>query len=109
MRELAVANGVPREVIVLEEEAANTLEMVRHVSQILERQGRQSILLVSSPYHMRRATLTWSKIAPRVAVIPSPVPQSQFYAHGRGASFGQIRGILHEYAALAYYWYRGWL
>ncbi len=50
---------------------------------------------------MRRATLTWRKVAPEIEVVPTPVPESQFYAHTRGASLEQIRGILHEYAALA--------
>ena len=71
--------------------------------------GWRRILLVSSPYHMRRAVLTWRKVAPDVEVIPTPVPESQFYSHQWGASLEQIRGILHEYAALADYWRRGWV
>jgi len=37
------------------------------------------------------------------------VPQSQFYDHGRGATFDQARGILQEYLAIFAYWRRGWL
>ena len=86
-----------------------TYDNVRLTKQMLDRNGWNRILLVSSPYHMRRATMTWSKLAPDVAVVPTPVPQSQFYTHERGASLEQIRGILHEYAALASYWWKGWV
>jgi hypothetical protein len=58
---------------------------------------------------MRRALLTWHKVAPEIEVIPSPPPQSQFYEHSRGASFEQIRGIAWEYLATIAYWRRGWL
>ena len=109
MKAVAIDNGVPADAILLEEAAKNTYDNVRLTKQMLDRNGWNRILLVSSPYHMRRATMTWSKLAPDVAVVPTPVPQSQFYTHERGASLEQIRGILHEYAALASYWWRGWV
>ncbi len=109
MKAVAIDNGVPADAILLEEAAKNTYDNVRLTKQMLDRNGWNRILLVSSPYHMRRATMTWSKLAPDVAVVPAPVPQSQFYTHERGASLEQIRGILHEYAALASYWWKGWV
>jgi hypothetical protein len=48
-------------------------------------------------------------VAPEITVIPTPAPDSQFYTHERGASLEQIRGIVHEYAALINYWWRGWI
>ena len=109
MQELAINLGVPPEAILLETQAAHTQENVTLVSAILERQGWRSILLVSSPYHMRRAVLTWRKLAPAVEVVPSPVAQSQFYVHNVGANLEQIQGIAHEYAGLLYYWWKRWL
>jgi uncharacterized SAM-binding protein YcdF (DUF218 family) len=109
MRSLAAANGVPESAIVLELEAANTRQNVMFTDAILEKNGWRRILLVSSPYHMRRALLTWKKAAPQIDVVPAPVPSSQFYAHARGASFAQIRGLLQECAALAYYRWKGWI
>ena len=109
MKAVAIDNGVPADAILLEEAAKNTYDNVRLTKQMLDRNGWNRILLVSSPYHMRRATMTWSKLAPDVAVVPTPVPQSQFYTHERGASLEQIRGIIHEYLALVDYWRRGWI
>lgn len=109
MRELAVSHGVPTSAIILETKAANTYENVAFVKKILDQEQWRSVLLVSSPYHTRRALLTWQKVAPGVQVISVPVPQSQFYAHALGASLEQVRGILHEYAAIVYYWWKGWI
>jgi uncharacterized SAM-binding protein YcdF (DUF218 family)/glycosyltransferase involved in cell wall biosynthesis len=109
MRGLAVANGVPAEAIVLETQARNTKENVTLSHSLLAQRGWRRILLVSSPFHMRRATMVWKKLAPDVDVVATPVPQSQFYAHDRGASLTQIRGLAQEYAAIVLYWWRGWV
>jgi uncharacterized SAM-binding protein YcdF (DUF218 family) len=107
MRELAVSHGVPASAIILESKAANTYENVVFVREILDKHDWRSVLLVSSPYHMRRAILTWRKVAPEITVVPIPVPESQFYSHGLGASLVQMRGILHEYLAIVVYWWQG--
>ena len=109
MRDLAISLGVPRSAIVLEMQGANTYDDVIRVREILRAQSWRRILLVSSPYNMRRAVLVWRKQAPDIEVVPTPVPRSQFYAHDRGASLDQLRGLAREYGALAAYWWRGWI
>ena len=108
MRQLAIDLGVPSEAMVLETHASSTYDNVVFVTRILEAEGRRSALLVTSPYHARRALLTWRAQAPAIAVTSVPA-RTQFYAHGRGASLEQIRGILHEYLAIVAYWWRGWI
>ena len=109
MKAIAVANGVPPEAVLLEQAAANTYQNVTNTTRILDERGWRRILLVSSPYHMRRALLTWRKAAPQIAVTPTPPAQSEFYRHETGASLDQIRGIAHEYAAIVQYWLKGWI
>ena len=75
MKAIAVANGVPADAVFLEEAAANTYENVTHSKRILDEHGWTRVLLVSSPYHMRRAVSTWRKVAPEVSVIPTPAGQ----------------------------------
>ncbi|HEX4915746.1 MAG TPA: ElyC/SanA/YdcF family protein, partial [Vicinamibacterales bacterium] len=81
MKAIAVANGVPPRAIFLEESAVNTYQNVAYTHRILSEQGWRRIALVSSPYHMRRALLTWRKVAPEIEVIATPPEVSQFYAH----------------------------
>jgi len=111
MKELAINLGVPASAILLESSAANTYQDVIRIAEILRHERWNSVLLVSSPYHMRRALLTWKKVAPDITVISSPVSASQFYVPQRqgGASLEQIRGIFHEYLGILYYWWKGWI
>ena len=109
MRALAIDNGVPASAIVLERQAKSTYDNVRFTQAILGEHRWSTILLVSSPYNMRRAVMTWHHAAPAVTVVPVPPPQSQFYEHTRGATLQQIRGIVWEYVATFAYWRRGWL
>jgi uncharacterized SAM-binding protein YcdF (DUF218 family) len=107
MKAIAVDNGVPADAILLEERASNTYENVEFTRRMLNDTGWRRIALVSSPYHMRRAMLTWKKVAPEVEVRATPPPASYFYEHSRGASLEQIRGLAQEYAAIVAYWWRG--
>jgi uncharacterized SAM-binding protein YcdF (DUF218 family) len=109
MRDLAMSLDVPSSAIVLETHGTNTYDDVIQVRAILRARQWRSILLVSSPYNMQRAVRVWRKQAPEIDVVATPVPQSQFYVHERGASLDQLRGLAREYAALVAYWWRGWI
>lgn len=109
MRDLALSLGVPSSAIVLETKGVNTQDQIARVHKLLRQAQWRKILLVSSPYHMRRALGVWRKQAPEIEVVPTPVRASQFYAHDRGASLDQLRGLVREYAALAAYWWKDWI
>jgi uncharacterized SAM-binding protein YcdF (DUF218 family)/glycosyltransferase involved in cell wall biosynthesis len=109
MRSLAMQQGVPDDAIIIEERSTDTHQNVEYVNGILKSRGWRSALLVSSPYHMRRALMVWRKSAPDVRIVPAAPPRSQFYDHARGASFDQLRAIVHEYGAIVAYWFRGWV
>lgn len=118
MKILAVSLGVPEEAIILEDRAKNTYENVKFTKRILDDKGWDEILLVSSPYHMRRASLVAKKVAPEIKIIHTPIPESQFYRHGirpngektwKQVSLRQIRALLHEYLGIVYYWWKGYI
>lgn len=103
MKALAVSLGIPPDSVLLEKKARNTYENVLNVREILQHHGWKSILLVSSPYHMRRVSWVIRRVSPELRVFYSPVPNSIFYAQGDGVQWRQIRGILHEYSGIVYY------
>ena len=117
MKALAVSLGVPVEAIILEEKARNTEENVEFTKEILNREHWNNILLVSSPYHMKRASLVFHKIAPDISVTYTPIPNDHFYErpslrHGgpwRQVNLQQVKGILHEYLGIIYYWLKGYV
>ena len=118
MKALAVSLGVPEEAIILEDRARSTYENVSFSKEILERNGWDKILLISSPYHMRRVSLVVKKSAPEIKIIYTPIQNSRFYSHGIGPkgekvlkqiSLRQIKGIFHEYCSIIYYRFKGYI
>lgn len=115
MKALAMSSGVPEDDIVLENGAVNTYENVKLIKEMADSGHWKKILLLSSPYHMRRVSLTFDKIAKGVGVVYVPIPNGSFYSHGGEGIFGrkislqQIKGILHEYIGIIYYWNKGWI
>ena len=116
MKSLAVSLGVPGDAIISEEKAANTYQNVKFTKEILDKRSWKKVLLISSPYHMGRVSLVVKKIAPQITFIYTP-SESSFYGYdaktekiiSRGASLKQIKGIIHEYMGILYYWWKGYI
>ncbi len=109
MKKLAVSLGIPEHDIILETKITNTLNGVQEVRNILNENEWNKIIFVSASYHMRRSLLTWKNIAPEIKVISSPIVDSPFYERqGKGITIEQLKAILHEYAGILLYWFRGY-
>lgn len=109
MKALAVSLGVAPDSIILEEAAANTYENIKFSAAIMAANNWKTAILVSSPYHMRRALLVCNRVAPGVHFIYAPIPYSLFYGDGRHVRLEHIIAIGHEYLGIAYYWFRGYI
>ena len=62
MAEAAEAAGVPASAIALDEVATNTRENATGVGAIIDHNHYHSIILVTSPYHQRRAYITFRRV-----------------------------------------------
>jgi len=119
MKALAVSLGVPEKAILVESEAANTYQNVLFTKKIIDQKGWKNILLVSSPYHMRRVQFVFKNIDSGINITYTPLPNSLFYSRKtrdeegqkiwRQTNLTQIDGIVHEYLGILYYWYKGWI
>lgn len=109
MRLFAISMGVPEKDIILEEKANSSYENVVFSKKILDKNKWRSILLVSSPYNMRRAELVFNKWAKDIRVTYTPVDKTQFYDRTSGVNLEQIKAILHEYLGIVYYFIRGYI
>lgn len=63
MRKQAVAAGIPEDAILLEESSRNTRENASNTQAILEKHNIKNVILTTSPYHERRATLEFKLAA----------------------------------------------
>jgi len=109
MRLFAISMGVPERDIILEEKANSVYENVIFSKELLDKNKWRSILLISSPYNMRRAELVFSKLAKDIKVTYVPVDEAQFYDRTAGIRFEQIKAIIHEYLGIIYYLVKGYI
>ena len=118
MKNLALSLNVNKNDIVLQSRGKNTFENVTYVNDILKQNGWNEILVVSTPFHMRRVSLVFDHIVKDVRVSYVPIPYSLFYNWPRETklislkkqiTIAQIRALLHEYLGIVYYWWKGWI
>lgn len=69
MRQKALEAGVDSDDIIIEEGSHNTRENAHNVGELLREQGLDSIILVTSPYHQRRAHLEFSWVNEDLTIL----------------------------------------
>ncbi|HBG81856.1 TPA: hypothetical protein DDW69_03365 [candidate division CPR2 bacterium] len=62
MKKIALEQNVPKDKILMEEESKTTYENAKNVKEILEEKSIKKIILVTSPYHQKRAYLTFRSV-----------------------------------------------
>src|SRR5262249_25955885 len=120
MLDVAENLGFPKAAFVIERSATRTSEQAQAVATIVRARGMRKVLLVTSRMHSYRALRTFERAG--VQVVPAtvdPLPGSvratmhhrwlatdpeQFF--GRVCEAGEMG---YEYAAIALYWWNGWL
>lgn len=100
--------GVPESALLVLQEARGTYEEACAAATWMLRRNWRRLILVSSPYHMRRAVLTVRKQlrASDSKLIARPAPQSWF-GDSQPHDARWLRTVAHEYLGLGYYWLRG--
>ena len=68
MKRAAVAAGVPANAIAVEGESATTEENAQRVAELMKTRGLGSAILVTSPYHQRRASMLFEREFGRAAL-----------------------------------------
>jgi uncharacterized SAM-binding protein YcdF (DUF218 family)/glycosyltransferase involved in cell wall biosynthesis len=111
MKLIAVSKGVSEQDIILDKKGDFTYTNVKFAAEILRKNNFNKIILVSSPYNMRRASLVFNHIAKDIDVIYVPVKFPQFYSpHDQyPIRLEQIKAIVHEYLGIVYYIFKGYI
>lgn len=74
MADFAHSQGVPSEAIVRENQALNTIQNAYYSVEIMKTRGWKSAEVVSSPSHIRRASLIFTRFPIRYRVHGAPHP-----------------------------------
>jgi uncharacterized SAM-binding protein YcdF (DUF218 family) len=83
--EYCVDQGVPREKIRVERESLNTIDNLREAREIMTDEGWRTALLVSDPWHLKRARRMASDLGLEVYVTATP--SSRFQSFGARSKF----------------------
>jgi uncharacterized SAM-binding protein YcdF (DUF218 family) len=108
LRAVAIKEGVSPERIRMEAVSENTRESLVAVGPILKQEGVKTLLLVTSPYHQRRAFLAAREALPGVRIVNRPAPCSYWTPDGWWRKRSERRILFREYLKLGYYILRGW-
>lgn len=73
MRRVAIENGVSLDQIIIDEEAETTQQNAEKSKLIFENRGFNDVILVTSGYHQRRASLEFNQRTSDVSVRDAPV------------------------------------
>ncbi len=106
MRDLMVNQGVPREIITVENAATSTRENALFVARILAG-GDLPYVLLTSDYHMGRALRTFRKAG--VTASPLPYPDAGKRLNDITERWGILLELIAETSKTAYYRIRGWI
>ena len=108
LRDVALRAGVPAERIRLEQVSRSTYGSMVAIQQMLGRERIRSVVVVTSPYHQRRAFWTARRTLRGVEVRSRPADPAGWKPDGWWKTPWSRRIVLGEYAKLAYYILRGW-
>lgn len=81
MKKLAIEAGVPDSNIYIDEYSETTGQNAKNTQTIFAQHGIKKIILVTSGYHQRRASLEFNKRASDVIVLNSPVQTDKDWSY----------------------------
>lgn len=106
MRDFVVAYGIPRESIMVEDRSLDTHQNALYTAELLRNDSRPKVLLTSD-YHMFRASRAFRKAG--LDVSPIPVPDAGKRANSLLQRWSVFCLLAAETTRVAYYGIRGWI
>jgi uncharacterized SAM-binding protein YcdF (DUF218 family) len=112
IRATLVDAGVPHGTIVEESASRTTRDQAREIAPMLRAKGVRQFVLITSPVHMRRSLgvfrLEGFDPVPSVSLTRSEHLRPPSLWLPDGASLNVSQEAIYDYAAMLYYWGRGW-
>ena len=113
LREAAIGLGVPPARIIADNSSMTTYEQAVTMSRLLPEHGITRFVLVTSPIHMPRSLAVFRAVGLHPIASPGQTRSDSddpfWTLLPDRQSLGAADAALYEYAARAYYWWRGWL
>jgi len=108
-REVLIREGVPQDAVhVLPDAIVNTEEEVQELAREMQRTGKSSLIIVTSPQHTRRVRTLWKKLVPKErkaivrAAFEDPFDADHWWRNTRDALsvLREVLGLMNAWAGL---------
>lgn len=109
MHALAIELGVPNEAILSSEQGGGNYLSFLALRRIMQERGWSRLLLVPSLYNGRRNRLLVEKNFPEGLVTITPALDSNFFGRREVVARKHVKAIAHEYLAIVYYRWKGYI
>lgn len=110
MKQEALQRGVPEQAILIEKNSMSTYENAVNTLALIQKKNWKTGILVTSPYHMRRALWVLHKQTDRAGLdirwLASPADPSPFRTSDWWTQDEMRRAVRDEYIKLLYYYVR---
>ncbi|MBI5632429.1 MAG: YdcF family protein [Nitrospirae bacterium] len=108
MKEQAESLGVSGKKILLEDKSMSTEEDALYTKEVLRKNGFKSIILVTSPYHSRRAALIFKNVlGSEFRIISAPADESWFNVNDWWKRRRDRAAVLNEFSKYLWLWIFG--
>lgn len=108
MKEQAESLGISGTKILLEDKSRSTEEDALYTKELLKKNGFRSIILVTSPYHSRRAAIIFkSVLGGEFKIISAPVEESWFTVDDWWKRRRDRSVVLSEFSKYVWLWIFG--
>ena len=108
MKDHAESLDVPAGKILLEDKSRSTEEDAIYTKEILQRNRISSIILVTSPYHSRRASIIFERVLGKdIGIVNAPADQSWFEISEWWKRRRERATVLNEFSKYIWLWIFG--
>ncbi len=107
MKRIAISEGVPAASILLDEVSLNTTENALSVADIVKANNFDQIILVTSPYHQRRASMEFASRLPDTKILNHSAPDQRWRRSHWWATGYSTALTLSELQKVLYVWWSG--
>lgn len=110
MKKQAVAEGIPPPAIIVQDRSRSTIDDARFSLPLAAAQGWRSVILVTSPYHTRRAGNVFRKVFgdQHIKVIVQPAEPSAFSFDRWWTRYEDRGAVVWEYVSFVLYFFKGY-
>ena len=104
--EAAQELGLPADVVIIADEAQSTYDEAVNLASMARAHHWRSLIVVTSPFHTRRAARTFGALLPGVAIQVTAAPDPRFDPGRWWATEEGLVSVFNELLKLGFYWAR---